>query len=97
MKVHKHFRTSYATIDYIISDFSLNRIGDKEKYLRFCVNKRMIALNEEYDNKLDRILTFIIKHCDYDDMPIQCLSKIILSLSKVTNALSKGFMSIISR
>ena len=39
MKVSKHFRTSYATIDYIISDFSLNRIGDKDKYFRFCVNK----------------------------------------------------------
>jgi len=97
MRVRKHFRTSYATIDYIISDFSLNRIGDKDKYFRFCVNKRMITLNEQYDDKLDKILTFIIKHCDYDDMPIHCLSKIILSLSKVTNALSKGFMFIISR
>lgn len=96
MKVRKHFRTSVATIDYIISDFGFNRIVNKDIYFRFCVNKRMHQLNEQYDQKLDKILDFLITHCDYDDLPLDCLSKIILSLSRVTNALSKGFISIIS-
>ena len=29
MKVRKHFRTSQATIDYILADLSLNRISLK--------------------------------------------------------------------
>ena len=96
MRVRKHFRTSTATIDYIISDFSLNRISNKEIYFKYCVNRRMHKLSEDYDTKLDKILSFIIKHCDYDDMPIHCLSRIIMSLSHVTNALSKGFITLIS-
>lgn len=96
MRVKKHFRTSNATIDFIIADFSFNRISNKEVYFKYCVNKRMHKLNEQYDKKLDKILTFIITHCDYDDIPVNCLSKIILSLSHVTNALSKGFISLIS-
>lgn len=96
MRVRKHFRTSTATIDYIISDFSFNRISNKEVYFRYCVNKRMHLLNEEYDRKLDKVMTYIIKHCSYDDIPIHCLSKIILSISHVTNVLSKGLISIIS-
>lgn len=96
MRVRKHFRTSVATIDYIISDFSYNRICNRDVYFRYCVNKRMHKLNEDYDSKLDEILTWLITHCDYDNMPIQILSKIIMSLSHVTNVLSKGLVSIIS-
>lgn len=95
MRVRKHFRTSIVTIDYIISDFSFNRISNKEVYLKYCVNKRIQKLNEDYDKKLDRILNFIILHCDYDNMPINALSKVILSLSHVTNVLSKGFIALI--
>ena len=95
MRIRKHFRVSPTTIDYIVSDFSLNRIGDRDKYFRYAVNKRINELNKDYDNKLDKILTFIIKHCSYDNMPIKSLSRIILSLSKITNTLSKGFLSII--
>lgn len=96
MRVRKHFRTSIATIDYIISDFSYNRISNRDVYFKYCVNKRMHKLNEKYDEKLDKILSFLIINCSYDNMPIQCLSKIIMSLSHVTNALSKGFISLIS-
>ena len=60
MRVRKHFRTSIVTIDYIISDFSFNRISNKEVYLKYCVNKRIQKLNEDYDKKLDKILNFII-------------------------------------
>lgn len=95
MRVRKHFRTSIVTIDYIISDFSFNRISNKEVYLKYCVNKRIQKLNEDYDKKLDKILNFIILHCDYDNMPMNALSKVILSLSHVTNVLSKGFIALI--
>ena len=94
MKVRKHFRTSSSTINYIISDFNLNRIIDKDLYFKNCVTRRMVELSDEYDQKLDKILSFIIIHCDFDKMPMQFITQIILSLSKVTNALSKGFMSI---
>lgn len=96
MRVRKHFRTSIATIDYIISDFSYNRISNKEVYFKYSVNKRMHKLNEDYDAKLDRMLTWVITHCDYDNMPISFISKMIMSLSHVTNVLSKGLISIIS-
>lgn len=96
MRVRKHFRSSVATIDYIISDFSYNRISNREVYFKYSVNKRLHKLNEDYDAKLDEILSWLITHCDYDNMPIQSISKIIMSLSHVTNVLSKGLISIIS-
>lgn len=96
MRVRSHFRTSSSTIDYIIADFNFSRISDKDIYFRYCVNKRMELLHSNYDNKLDKILSFIILHCAYDNMPVESLAKIALSLAKVTNILSKGFMSVIS-
>lgn len=96
MKVRKHFRTSMSTIDYIIMDFSMNRISNKDVYLKYCVNNRLNLLNKQYDEKLDKILTFIITRCSYDNMPIDIISKCIMSITKVTNALSKGFVSILS-
>ena len=95
MKVKKHFRTSKATIDYIISDFSFNRISNKDLYFKYCVTNRMTQLSDNYNSKVDKILNFIIRNCNYDNMPVHLLSKIILSLSKITNALSKGLLSII--
>lgn len=96
MKPRKHFRTSVSTIDYIIMDFSMNRISNKDVYLKFCVNERLQLLSDQYDRKLDKILTFIITRCNYDNLPIESISKCILSLSRVTNALSKGFVSLIT-
>lgn len=96
MKPRKHFRTSVSTIDLIIADFGFNRIVNKETYFKYCVNKRIEFLQQEYDNKLNKILSYIIKNCDYDNIPVKSLSVIILSLSKVTNALSKGLLSLIS-
>lgn len=97
MKIRKHFRTTTSTIDYIISDFSLNRIGDKDRYLKYCVDNRIKLLHNQYDEKLDKILSFIILRCDYDNMPIESISRIVLSISKITNVLSKGFISLICK
>ncbi len=95
MKIRKHFRLSNATIDYIITEFSFNRISNKDIYFEYCVNKRIQQLNSNYDAKIDRILSLIILNCDYDDMPLNCLAKITLSLSKVTTAISKGLINLI--
>lgn len=97
MKLRKHFRTSESVIDLIVSDFSYSRISDKEIYFRYCVDKRIQLLSERYDNKIDKILSFIILNCSYDNLPLQSLAKIIMSLSKVTNILSKGFISLLSK
>lgn len=95
MRVRKHFRTTSATIDYIITDFNLNRIVDKDVYFKNCVTKKMIELSNDYDKKIDKVLSYLIIYCDFEKMPLDTVSKIISSLSKVTNALSKGFMSIL--
>lgn len=97
MKLRKHFRTSESTVDYIISDFSLNRIVDKDVYFRYCVSIRINKLSKRYDNKIDKILKFILYNCQFDNYPITSISKIILSLSKVTNVLTKGFISLIDK
>ena len=80
MKLRKHFRTSESVIDLIVSDFSYSRISDKEIYFRYCVDKRIQLLSERYDNKIDKILSFIILNCSYDNLPLQSLAKIIMSL-----------------
>ena len=97
MKLRKHLRTQSATIDYIIADFSFGNIGDKDIYFRYCVENRMKLLNEQYDYKLDKILSYIIKYSSFDNLPLESISKIILSLTKVTNVLMKGFNTLISR
>lgn len=95
MRVRRHFRTSKSTIDYIIADFSLNRISNKETYFMICVNDRLNKLNTEYNSKIDKIMNFIIRRCDYTNFPVECIAKIMYSVSKVTNALSKGILSLI--
>ena len=60
-----------------------------------CVGDRIIRLSDEYNAKVDKILDFIIMHCEYSNLPIDIISKIIYSLSKVTNAVTKGILSII--
>lgn len=97
MRVRRHFRTSTANINLILSDFSFSRIHNKDTYFKYCVDKRIQLLNENYDAKLDKILSFIIMNCKYDNLPLDALSNIILSLSKVTNILSKGFMYVLTR
>ena len=94
MKIKK-FRTSSATIDYIIADFTLNRISNRDMCFMKCVSDRIIRLSDEYNAKVDKILDFIIMHCEYSNLPIDIISKIIYSLSKVTNAVTKGILSII--
>lgn len=95
MRVRKHFRTSQATIDYIIADFSLNRISNRETYLMLCANERINRLNEEYNNKLDKLLDFIILRCNFNNMPVTVIAKMMYSLTKVTNAVTKGLLSLI--
>ena len=95
MNIRKHFRTSTATIDYILADLSLNRISNKDTYYMICVNDRLNKLNNEYNNRLDKILNIIIKYCDFRNMPVELISKLVYSMSKITNALTKGILSII--
>ena len=95
MEVKDYFKTSEATTDYIIADLTLNKISNKETYFYKCVSDRVEKLNNEYNNKVEKILNFIILHCDYSNLPLQTISKIIYSLSKVTNAVTKGILSII--
>lgn len=95
MKVRKHFRTSSATIDYIIADFSLNRITDHDSYLYSCASKRIKALSEDYDARVDKILNFVIMYCDYTDMPMVAISKLLYSMSKIATVLSKGVISLL--
>ena len=94
MEVKDYFKTSEAT-DYIIADLTLNKISNKETYFFMCVNDRIEKLNREYNNKIEKILNFIILHCNYSNLPLQVISKIIYSLSKVTSAVTKGILSII--
>ena len=97
MKVRKFFRTDCSIIDYIISDLSLNKILDRDKYIMYCIRERMNYLTTEYDKKIDRILTHIIMYYNFDNLPIHFLSKIIHSLSKITNVLSEGFIKLIEK
>lgn len=93
--VKDYFKMSDATIDYILADLTLNKITNKESCFYKCVNDRINKLNKEYNDKVEKILNFIILNCEFNNMPLQMISKIIYSLSKVTNALTKGIMSII--
>ncbi len=95
MRVKRHFRTSKSTIDYILADFSLNRISNKDTYFMICVNDRLNKLNGEYNRKIDMILNFIIKRCDFTNLPVESIARVMYSISKVTNALSKGILSLI--
>lgn len=96
MRVRKHFRTSAATVDYIIADFSLNRITNKETYFMLCVNDRINKLNTEYSNKIDKILNFIILRCSFTNYPVHSIAKMMYSISKITTALTKGILSLIN-
>ena len=60
-----------------------------------CVNDRLNKLNDEYNNKLDRVLNYIIRRCSFSDMPVEIISRMMYSVSKITNALSKGILSLI--
>lgn len=95
MRVRKHFRTSQATIDYIVADFSLNKISNKETYIMLCANERLNRLSEEYNNRLDKLLDFIIMRCNFADMPVKVIAKMMYSLTKVTNAITKGLLYLI--
>ena len=95
MKLRKHFRTHSATIDLLILDFSMNKISNKDKYLRECIERRIEMLNNRYDKKVDKIITFIIKYFNTDDLPIETISRLIYSLSKVVNSLTKGISYLI--
>ena len=80
----------------LYADDFVNSDGfNKDIYFKYCVNKRIKKLNSNYDDKLDKILSFIILNCNYDNMPIHILAKITLSISKVSAAISKGFINLI--
>ena len=97
MKVRKHFRTSSSMIDLIILDVVSNRVVNKDTFFNYCVNERLNVLSARYDEKLDKISSFIIMNCNFANLPVDCLSRMILSLSKITNALTKGIISILGK
>lgn len=97
MRVRKHFRTSSSVIDLIILDVVSNRVVNKDTFFNYCVNDRLEYLSEKYDDKLNKITSFIIMNCNYASLPLDSLSRLILSLSKVTNALTKGLISILGK
>lgn len=90
--IRKHFRTDSITINYIVAD--LNHNINKNDYLDKCVAQRIAKLNKEYDNKLDKIITFMILKCNFDNLPITLIGKLSSSLAKVVSILNKGFLSI---
>lgn len=95
MKLRKHFRTCTSTIDYIITDITFNKITDRKSYLQYCMAERIQKLSNIYNDKIDKILSIIILKYNYDDLPLDSISHIILSLTKVTNALTKGIITLI--
>lgn len=95
MKIRKHFRTNPATIDLLIVDFGMNKISNKDKYLRECIENRIEMLNKRYDRKIDKIITFIIKYFNPEDLPLETISRLIYSISKVVNSLTKGISYLI--
>ena len=95
IEVEDYFITSEATTDYIIADLTLNRISNREMYFYKCVNERVDKLNNEYNLRVEKLLNYIILHCEYSNLPLHTISRLIYSLSKVTNAITKGILSII--
>lgn len=92
MKLRKLFRTSPKTINDIILDFTSDRIVDRHQCLLECVNERINKLNAEYERYVNIYLDFIILKCRFNDLPIMAISKMILSISRVTTAITKGIL-----
>ena len=90
-----YFKTDEAVTDYIITDLTLNTITNREMFFYKCVANRVEKLNNEYNDRVEKLLNFIILHCEYSNLPIKLISKVIYSLSKITSAISKGILSII--
>ena len=97
MKIRKHFRLSESDIDLILSDFTLNRITNREVYMNYCVENRIHKLSNKYNEKIDKILSFIIIRCGFDNLPLEIISRIIYSLTKVTSTLSKGLLFMVNK
>ena len=95
MRIRKHFRTSSSTIDLLVLDMVSNRIVNREVFFNYCVNDRLNKLNDQYDKKLDKFVTYVILNYNYYDLPLDCVSRMIMSITKVTNALTKGIISIL--
>ena len=97
MKIRKHFRVSSATIDLLSLDLVSNRIVNKEVFFNYCVNERLEKLNNLYDEKIDLITSYIIRNYNHDNLPLEALSRIVFSVTKITSVLTKGLISIISK
>lgn len=94
MRIKRHFRTDPAIVDYIIADLNLNKIN-KEECLLKCMTERINLVSKIYDEKLDKVITFMIVKCNFDNMPINIIGRIMKSLTKVMGVINKGFLSII--
>lgn len=95
-RFRKLFRTNSATIEYIITDLTLNKIHNKDVFFTNCVNNKICSLEEDYNNKVNNILNYVIGHCDFNHMPVNLISRLLKSISKITNALTKGVVSLLT-
>ena len=97
MKLRKHFRTSESNIDLLVADFTNNRIVNKDVFFSYCVNERLNKLSKQYDDKFDKISSFVIRNYNHTDLPMNIMTKMIMSITKITNALNKGLISLLGR
>ena len=80
-----------ATLDYLVADLSLNKMNKKE-CLDHCVAERVNMLSDSYNSKIDKILTFMILKCNFEDLPVKQIIQITSSMNKIVNILNKGFL-----
>lgn len=95
MNLNKHYRTSTQTIQDILLDIGLNPIYDKDSFFIDKVQERIDKLNKQYDTKLDKILNIIILNYSFENLPVETLSRIMMSTNKIITTMSKGLLSLL--
>ena len=95
MNINKHYRTSTQTIQDILLDIGLNPIYDKDSFFIDKVQERIDKLNKQYDTKLDKILNIIILNYSFENLPVETLSRIMMSTNKIKTTMSKGLLSLL--
>ena len=95
MNINKHYRTSTQTIQDILLDIGLNPIYDKDSFFIDKVQERIDKLNKQYDTKLDKILNIIILNYSFENLPVETLSRIMMSTNKIITTMSKGLLSLL--
>ncbi len=96
-RFRKLFRTSSSTIDYIITDLTINKINNRDTFFTNCVNHKLCDLEDEYNDRVNKILDYVICHCDFNHMPVKLIATLLNSISKITNAMTKGLVSLFGK